>query len=118
MVKVVTLRVTGTSLFNVELLPATGYAPMYGRFTIAPDHTSATLQFDTAALPDGDIQFRIAAFDALAGDPNAHEVTAMGARTWTLLNYSKACAVASQPNPPLGAVGQCNWLKQQGMTGM
>lgn len=118
LVKTVTLRVTGTSLFNVELLPAAGYAPLYGRFTIAPDHTSATLQFDTSALPDGDYQFRIAAFDGLAGDPTAHEVTAMSARTWTLLNYSKACAVASGPNPALGAVAQCNWLKQQGMTGI
>lgn len=83
---IVRLMVRGSSLGNVELLPAEGYAPTLGRFTISGEGTVATLDFNTRNLPNGVLRARIVAFDKPAGSADAREIVAMEARTWTLAN--------------------------------
>lgn len=77
------LEVRGSNLRNVELLPASGYAPRYGVFNISGDRTYAWLNFDTAALPNGALDVRISAFDSASGEPGT-EIVAMPARRWEL----------------------------------
>lgn len=77
------LEVRGTNLVNVELLPASGYLPRYGVFSISGDRTFAWLDFDSTALPNGTLNARISAFNAPAGQP-ASEIVAMPARQWEL----------------------------------
>lgn len=77
------LEVRGTNLRNVELLPASGYLPRYGVFSISADRSFAWLDFDSAALPNGTLNARISAFNAPAGEP-ASEIVAMPARQWEL----------------------------------
>ncbi|MEC4717818.1 DUF4214 domain-containing protein [Noviherbaspirillum sp. CPCC 100848] len=78
------LEVTGSGLANVELLPATGYAPRLGVFNVSSDGTRAWLDFDTRGLPNGPLEARISAFNVGAGQPGAQEIVAMPARTWQL----------------------------------
>ncbi|WP_334188604.1 hypothetical protein [Noviherbaspirillum sp.] len=78
------LEVRGTGIQNVELLPATGYAPQLGVFNISADRTYAYLQLDTASLPPGTLNARISAFSVPAGQPNGREIIAMPARQWEL----------------------------------
>jgi hypothetical protein len=82
----VRLEVRGQGLSNVELLPATGYSPLYGRFVISPDRSTATLEFNTSGLTDGTYQFRISAFDSPAGVTATREIIAMPTRTWRIQN--------------------------------
>ena len=77
----VRLEVRGNGMKNVEMLPASGYTPRVGVFTIAdPAGTFAWLEVDSASLPAGGV--RISAFDVAAGQPNAREIVAMPARQW------------------------------------
>lgn len=78
------LEVTGSGIANVELLPASGYAPRLGVFTVSPDGTRAWMDFDTRGLPNGPLQARISAFNVGAGQAGAQEIVAMQARTWQL----------------------------------
>lgn len=90
---VIRLEVRGSGIGNVELLPATGYAPRLGAFNISTDRTYAWLDFDTASLPDGPLDVRISAFNVAAGQPNATEIVAMPVRRWELRN-------GRPPSPP------------------
>lgn len=84
---VVTLEVAGDLIENCELLPPTGYTPIYATFTINPAKTVATASFNTNLLPNGPLNVRIAAYDQPAGSPNpTTEITAMSLRTWTINN--------------------------------
>lgn len=78
------LEVRGSGLMNVELLPAAGYLPRLGVFNISADRSFAWLDFDTSALPNGLLEARISAFNALAGQPDAQEIVAMPPRQWDL----------------------------------
>lgn len=80
------LEVRSSGLANVELLPATGYAPTLGVFNISPDRTMAWLDFDSRSLPDGVRDVRISAFNVTQGQPGAREIIAMPARRWNLSN--------------------------------
>lgn len=84
----VTMSITGIGIKNAELLPATGYTPIYGTFSVAPDGRSATLTINTATLANGTRGFRISAYDQPPGTPGAVEDVAMAARTWTISNSS------------------------------
>lgn len=87
----VTLEVVGDLLENVELLPPTGYLPLYGSFIINPAKTVATLVFDTTAFPNGTFSARISAYNQPAGSPNpTTEIVAMTTRTWTINNLPAA----------------------------
>jgi len=78
------LEVRGSAIRNVELLPASGYVPKLGTFSISADRTFAWLDFDTSALPNGTLVARISAFDVPAGQANATEIIAMPVRQWEL----------------------------------
>ncbi|WP_192804889.1 DUF3466 family protein [Noviherbaspirillum aerium] len=84
------LEVRGTGLENVELLPASGYLPRLGVFTISADKTHARLELNTANLPNGPVEARISAFSVAPGQPNAQEIIAMPARQWTVQNDGAA----------------------------
>lgn len=79
----VRLDVRGRGMKNVELLPASGYAPRLGVFSIPdPAGTFAWLDVDAASLAAGPV--RISVFDVAPGQPNAREIVAMPARQWTV----------------------------------
>ncbi len=78
------LEVRGRGMKNVELLPANGYLPRLGVFTVSGDGTFAWLEFDTASLPNGILEARISAFNVPAAQANAKEIIAMPARQWNL----------------------------------
>jgi len=82
----VRLEVRGSGLQNVELLPASGYAPRYGVFNISPERNFAWLDLDTRLLPAPSAAVRISAFDRPAGQAGAVEIVAMPARTWSISN--------------------------------
>ncbi len=86
----VRLQIRGNDLANVELLPASGYLPQMGIFTISEDKTTAWLDLDTRSLPNGPLPVRISAFNALAGQPGAIELNAMSPRTWIIDNPAAA----------------------------
>lgn len=88
------LEVRGSGLENVELLPAYGYEPKLGSFTISSDKTYAYLDVDTDDLPAGTYA-RISAFNAPAGSATAREIIAMPARQW------QTPAEGSPPSGPL-----------------
>jgi hypothetical protein len=77
------LQVVGTGMKNVELLPADTAAPVLGRFTVSADGTLASLPFDTNALPKGQVQVRILAFDTPPGQ-GGNAVVAMAPRIWNI----------------------------------
>lgn len=81
----ITLEVEGKGLKNVELLPATGYTPILGRFTMAPDGSSGFLDLDTASLPSGPIDVRVSAFNVAPGQAGAREMVVMPVRRWNLV---------------------------------
>jgi hypothetical protein len=89
---VVRLEVTGTGMANVELLPAVGYAPVFGRFAVSADGTSAVLDWDTRYVVEGFAAYRISAFDRPAGSAGAAEVVA-GTRGYTVDNLSQGSTV-------------------------
>ncbi|MDB5797827.1 MAG: hypothetical protein JWP36_1729 [Paucimonas sp.] len=80
------LTIQGENIRNAELLPATGFAPQLGRFAAAADGRSATLSFDSTAVPNGPLTLRISAWNQPAGTAGASETVAMPARTWTFAN--------------------------------
>jgi hypothetical protein len=71
---------------SVELLPATGYRPIYGEFTVSPDKTKAVLDFNTNLLPDGVYQMSISAFIGPPGTQFQRQIIAMPARAWEIRN--------------------------------
>ncbi len=82
------LEVRGSGIANVELLPASGYAPRLGMFNVSADRTLAWLDFDSRSLPDGARDVRISAYNVTEGQPGAREIIAMPARRWELRNGS------------------------------
>jgi len=92
----VRLDIQGSAIGNAELLPADGYAPLLGRFTVSGDKTTAFFNFNTGALPNGVLLARISAFDQSAGTGGTTEIVAMAPRRWTLAN-SPAPAVTEIP---------------------
>lgn len=82
----VRLEIRGSGIENAELLPASGYTPVYGTFSVSEDNTSAVLDFDTRSLPNGPIQLRVSAFNVPAGQSGAREIIAMSPRSWTVEN--------------------------------
>ncbi|WP_192805229.1 hypothetical protein [Noviherbaspirillum aerium] len=86
-----TLEVRGSGIRNVELLPSGSYTPIYSSFTVSADGTTARTQFDPKNFPNGELQVRISAFNAAAGQP-AEEIVVMPARTWKIANNTWPCA--------------------------
>jgi hypothetical protein len=80
------LEVRGSGIANVELLPASGYAPRLAVFNVSTDRTFASLDFDSRSLPDGVRDVRISAFNVTQGQPGAVEIVAMPARRWQFSN--------------------------------
>lgn len=78
------LEVRGTGMKNVELLPASGYAPRLGVFNVTLNGTYAYLDLDTTKLPNGVLDARVSAFNVAAGQPGAIEIVAMPVRQWRL----------------------------------
>lgn len=74
------VRIQGSGLENVELLPGTGYAPKMGTVQISADKTQATVYADLSTLPKGVNEFRVSAFSKPAGAADAHEIVVMPAR--------------------------------------
>lgn len=83
----VRILIEGSGIENVELLPATGYAPLYVRGLVNGDGQGAYIDLDTTVLEDGEVTMRVAAFNAPPGQDGS-EITAMAARTWTIQNGS------------------------------
>ncbi len=78
------LDVRGTGIENIELLPAKGYSPKYGVFSVYGPKNGAYLEFDPTTLPPGVHEFRISAFNKPAGTPGAQEIVIMPARQWKI----------------------------------
>ncbi len=81
------LLVEGSGIENVELLPASSYAPLIARGVVTGDKIGAYIDFDTSVMTDGDVTLRIAVFNAPPGE-GGREIIAMPARTWTIANAS------------------------------
>lgn len=82
----VVVEVRGVGMKNIELLPASGYVPIYGRFTTTYDGTFGYVEFDTRALPNGPINVRVSAFNVAPGQAGVREIVAMPARQWIIAN--------------------------------
>lgn len=82
----VVLEVHGVGMKNIELLPATGYAPLYGRFRVTNDGHFGYLELNTRVLPNGPLTLRVSAFDTPPHQEGAHEIIAMPARMWRVAN--------------------------------
>lgn len=91
---VVQFQLQGTGIENAELLPPTGYAPVLGTFTVSPDKTMATLNFNTASLPNGTLRLRVSAYDRPAGTAGASEAVVMPMRQWQVQNATPAAPTA------------------------
>mgnify|MGYP003575377924 CR=1 FL=1 len=92
------LEVRGSGLANVELLPATGYAPRLAVFNVSADKTLAWLDFDSRSVPDGVREVRISAFNVTQGQPGAREIVVMPSRRWEFRNSIPfAASVAMAP---------------------
>ncbi|GIZ52779.1 hypothetical protein [Noviherbaspirillum aridicola] len=82
----VVVEVRGAGMRNIELLPASGYQPVYGRFTTAYDGSFGYVEFDTRTLPNGPLTVRVSAFNVAPGQAGAREIVAMPARQWIVAN--------------------------------
>lgn len=82
----VILEVRGAGLRNIELLPASGYTPIHGRFTSDLPNTFGHLEFDTRGLPNGPVDVRISAFSTPPGQAGAQEIVVMPPRQWIVQN--------------------------------
>lgn len=80
------LEVRGSGIRNVELLPANGYSPRLGVFSVSGDRSFAWLDLDTTKLPNGVLEARISAFDVPAGEAGAKEIVAMPVHQWRVQN--------------------------------
>ncbi|WP_158598016.1 hypothetical protein [Noviherbaspirillum saxi] len=98
---VMRLEIYGSNIANAELLPASGYAPIYGTFNVSSDRRMAWLDFDTRSLPDGANSLRISAYNVTPGQPGASEIVAMPARQWNVQNGTPAGFIASVTMAPL-----------------
>ncbi len=78
------LDVRGTGIENVELLPANGYEPKYGKFRVYTTEKAVYLEFDPSILPPGVHEFRISAFNRPAGAADAQEMVIMPVRQWRI----------------------------------
>jgi len=83
---IVRLQVVGWNMRNVELLPPTGYEPVYARFVVNPDGRFAYADFDTRTLPNGALNVRISVFNRFMANPSEREFVALQAQTWFVLN--------------------------------
>ncbi|WP_151637720.1 hypothetical protein [Noviherbaspirillum aerium] len=84
---IVVLEVRGAGLRNIELLPAQGYTPILGTFSVwSPQYAIGYYNFDTRNLPNGPIDLRISAFSVAPGQPGAREIIAMPTRQWIIRN--------------------------------
>lgn len=85
----VAFQLSGQSLANAELLPSSGYTPMYGRFTISNTGSRADLNWDTTQISNTtSFVVRISAFDQAPGVVTANEIVAMTARSYVISNIS------------------------------
>lgn len=105
----VRLEVRGSGLQNVELLPADGYTPRLGTFSVSGDRTLAWLDFNSSTLPNGTLRARIVAFNAPPGAAGL-EILAMAARSWQLRNDPQP--TLSGPIPRAGFMPEV-WLTLQ-----
>jgi hypothetical protein len=83
---IVRLEAVGWNMRNVELLPDTGYEPVYARFIVSEDGRTAYVDFDTRTVPNGALDVRISAFNRFADEPDSGEFVAMRPHTWFVLN--------------------------------
>ena len=95
------ITVRGNRMANVELLPASGYLPRLGVFNVAPDGSSAWLDFDSRSLPDGLRSVRVSAFTTLPGQPGASEEIAMSPRRWHFSNGATSDFTVTSTTAPL-----------------
>lgn len=82
----VVIEVRGAGMRNIELLTASGYQPLHGRFTTTYDGSFGYIEFDTRTVPNGPLDVRVSAFNVAAGQPGAREIVAMPARQWIVAN--------------------------------
>jgi hypothetical protein len=82
-----TISVYGMGMKNVELLPVSGYAPLYGRFDIREDGITASFELDPQKFTPGDLHARISVFDAPPGQP-AKELVVMQEGKWRITHLS------------------------------
>lgn len=104
----VALVVRGTSIANVELLPADGYEPRAAIFDVTQDHTKASVNFDTTKFPNGLLRVRIVAFNGQIGQPSS-QIVAMETRTWQIENEPPPRWV---PIPPASLMPEV-WVWQE-----
>lgn len=90
----VVIKVGGSGIQNVELLPEFGYTPKYGSFTVNSAGTEATLNWNTTTAPEGARRFRIAAFNVPPGGSGSTEINC-GVRNWTVDNIADAPTTGS-----------------------
>jgi hypothetical protein len=83
---IVRLEVVGWNMRNVQLLPPTGYSPVYANFIVSEDGRAALVDFDTRTVPNGALDVRISAFNRFISDPNGREFVALRPHTWYVLN--------------------------------
>jgi hypothetical protein len=83
---IVRLEVVGWNMLNVQLLPPTGYSPVYANFIVSEDGRSAFVDFDTRTVPNGALDVRISAFNRFISDPNGREFVVLRPHTWFVLN--------------------------------
>ncbi|WP_151446983.1 hypothetical protein [Lacisediminimonas profundi] len=80
------LTIEGENIGNAELVPGASLTPQLGRFSVAADGRSASLEFDTTTVPNGPLTLRILAWNLPAGSTGAGEVLVMAPRTWLFAN--------------------------------
>ena len=83
---IVRLEVVGWNMRNVEVLPPTGYRPVYARFIVSENGRAAYVDFDTRTVPNGALDVRISAFNRFADEPDSGEFIALRPHTWFVLN--------------------------------
>jgi hypothetical protein len=86
--------VNGSQLGNVELVSANNPSIIYGRFTISPDKTSATLTFNPLNPPYGEYNLRILAWNTPPGQ-GGEMIEVMSPRVYSI-RWSPGC-VATNP---------------------
>lgn len=72
---------------NVELLPISDYAPLYGRFNITENRTKAFLELSPLQFTAGNLRVRISVFDTPPGQP-AKELIVLSERRWRITHLS------------------------------
>jgi hypothetical protein len=93
----VAFAITGFQIRNAELLPGSGYSPVYGNFTTFNNDQDANFSWNTTQVANGPITVRISAFDQPSGVTPANEIIAMAARNYIINNAAPA---PPPPTPP------------------